>query len=110
VTIADLLKNKDFTLLTSGSHTDREIKDCYLSDLLSWVMAHAKEGDAWVTIMSHVNIIAVATLLDVALIIIPEGESVPEDTLAKANEEGVALVSTPLSAYQVAKVLVNAGV
>lgn len=108
--LAQLLENSDFTLLTSGSDTSREITGCHLSDLLSWVMAHAKEGDAWVTIMSHVNIIAVATLLDLALIIVPEGEEVPEDTVTKASEEGVAIVSTELTAYEVAKVLAGAGV
>ena len=52
---------------------DREIVGAYVGDLLSWVMGRAKADDAWITIMSNVNIVAVASLADVACIILAEG-------------------------------------
>lgn len=54
---------------------EREIEGVYIGDLLSWVMGRARENDAWITIMSNSNIIAVATLADVSCIILAEGVS-----------------------------------
>ncbi len=68
---------------------DREVTGGYAGDLLSWVMGRANEGDAWVTIMSNVNIVAVATLADPACIILSEGV-LPEDGV-KEKAEGIGV-------------------
>lgn len=73
----------------------------YTSDLLSCVMAGAKHGNLWVTLQAHNNIIAVAALLDLSAIIITEGAQPDAATIAKANQEGIALLSTPMFSYQV---------
>lgn len=108
--IKDLLQDERFTLLNNADFGEKEIKTGYISDLLSWVMAHAKTDCAWITIQTHVNIIAVATLLEIACIIIPEDEKVTEDTLTKANDENLPIISTPLTAYEAACVLFENGV
>ncbi len=66
----------------------------YASDLLSCVMAGARKNAIWVTLQSHVNIVAVAALLELAAVIITEGVAPDADTLAKAQEEGVVLLGT----------------
>lgn len=108
--LKQLLENKSFTLVNDVKDLDKEIKSGYISDLLSWVMGHAEQNCAWITIQTHINVIAVATLLEMACIIVPEGENIDEDTIAKATEEGIALISTDLTSYKVAGVLIENGV
>ena len=78
---------------------DREILGGYAGDLLSWVMGRAKEGDAWVTIMSNVNIVAVCTLADPACIILAEGVEPDAETLKRAEQQGVNILSTELDTF-----------
>lgn len=73
---------------------DREVSGGYAGDLLSWVMGRAKAGDAWVTIMSNVNIVAVATLADPACIVLSEGVEPDADALVKAEAMGVNLLGS----------------
>lgn len=73
---------------------DREVSGGYAGDLLSWVMGRARAGDAWVTIMSNVNIVAVATLADPACIILSEGVEPDADALSKAEAMGVNLLGS----------------
>ncbi len=73
----------------------------YTSDLLSCVMAGAKSKYIWVTLQAHLNIVAVAALLDVAAIIITENAQPDSATKEKANEQGVILLSTSMSNFEV---------
>lgn len=73
----------------------------YVSDLLSCVMAGAKTNNLWVTLQAHMNIIAVASMLDVTAIIITENAQPDEATVAKANEQGIILLSTPKASYEI---------
>ena len=84
------------------SDGEREIDGCYVGDLLSWVMGRAKSGNVWVTIMSNVNIVAVATLADVACVVLAEGVTVGDDVTAVAKAKGVNLFTTDLTAYEIA--------
>lgn len=82
----------------------------YASDLLSCVMAGAKPGNLWVTLMSHANIVAVAALTEVGAVIITEN-AVPEaDVIAKADDQGVTLLLTSAASYQVAGRLWEMGI
>ena len=78
---------------------EREILGGYAGDLLSWVMGRASEGDAWVTIMSNVNIVAVSTLADPACIVLSEGVAPDEDTLQRAKQQGINLIGTSLDTF-----------
>ena len=71
----------------------------YSSDLLSCVMAGAKKGQLWITLQAHLNIVAVAALNEVAAIIITEDAQPDAASIAKANEQGVILLSTPQPTY-----------
>jgi hypothetical protein len=73
----------------------------YSSDLLSCVMAGAKKGHLWVTLQAHLNIVAIAALNEVAAVIITENAQPDVATLAKANEQGVILLSTAQPTYEV---------
>ena len=71
---------------------EREVTGGYAGDLLSWVMGRAASGDAWITIMSNVNIVAVATLADPACIVLSEDVMPDADTLEKAERVGVNIL------------------
>ena len=81
---------------------NREIHGIYIGDLLSWVMGRAKADDAWITIMSNINIVAVATLTDVACVLLAEDVTPEEDVRAVAEQKGVNLLTSPLTAYELA--------
>lgn len=73
----------------------------YSSDLLSCVMAGAKSNTLWVTLQAHLNIVAVGALLEVAAIIITENARPEAATISKANEQGVILLSTSRTTYEI---------
>jgi hypothetical protein len=83
----------------------REIKGCYTGDLLSWVMGRAKADDAWITIMSNPNIVAVATLADVACVILAEGVTPEDDVIKTACEKGVNLLKSEEDAFRTALIV-----
>ncbi len=86
---------------------DREICGGYAGDLLSWVMGRARENDAWVTIMSNSNIIAVASLTDVSCIVLAEGVTLENDVLQLAQAKGINVLSSEADIYNVSAMLYN---
>ncbi len=104
MTVKDLLNNENFSSVTLPDG-DRVINDVYIGDLLSWVMGRAKSDDAWITIMSNVNILAVASLADTACIILAEGVTVDENIKATAIDKEINIISTNLSIYEAAVLL-----
>ncbi len=86
---------------------DREITGVYIGDLLSWVMGRAAQGDAWLTIMSNQNIVAVATLTDTACVILTEGVTPDEGVATLAEAKGINLLQSDKSSYQTAKMLAD---
>ena len=100
--VSELIKELGLKVLTDNSYNDREIKGCYVGDLLSWVMGRAEQDDAWITIMSNVNIVAVAALVDMACIILAEGVAVDPEVIEKANSQGVVILSTDKNSYETA--------
>ena len=78
----------------------REITGGYAGDLLSWVMGRAKEGDAWVTIMTNMNVAAVAQLTDVACVIFAEGVTPDKEAVIKARLHGINLLGSPKGVFE----------
>lgn len=101
MTVKGLIDNKLFKEVSLSSD-DREIKGVYIGDLLSWVMGRAQSDDAWITIMSNLNILAVASLADTACIILAEGVSLEKEVLNAAREKEINILSTSMTAYETA--------
>ncbi len=76
------------------------ITGAYTSDLLSDVMAHAEDGDILLTIQAHTNAVAVASLAGIPAILICNQRPIPDDTIAAATNEGVAILRTTLNQFQ----------
>ena len=89
----------------SVADEEREASGVYIGDLLSWVMGRAKSDNVWITIMSNINIVAVASLTDVACIVLSEGVTLEENVRATAEQKGVNIYTTDQTAYEVASAL-----
>jgi len=81
---------------------DREIHGVYMGDLLSWVMGRARADNAWITIMSNINVVAVAALADVSCVLLAEGVVLDAETAAAAQAKEINVLSTSRSAYETA--------
>lgn len=80
---------------------NREIKGGYTSDLLSDVMGNAAEGQIWVTLQTHKNIMAIASLKELAAIVLVKGYQPEEETIAESEAEGIPILSTSKQAFEI---------
>ena len=101
MTVEALIKETGFKTFCLPT-PEKEIEGAYVGDLLSWVMGNAESGNLWITIMSNINIVAVATLTDVSCIILAEGVHPDADALNTAKAKGINILSTDLSSYEAA--------
>lgn len=99
--VEELVDKLGMKVLTAEEGLEREISGVYACDLLSWVMANASKGHAWITVHTHLNIVAVAVLNELACVIIPDHIRVEEATLQKAKAEGVTLLSSGMQTYEI---------
>jgi hypothetical protein len=109
MTLSELISCIEARVLVQPEN-DPVIECGYTCDLLSWVMAHGAPGMAWVTVQTHMNVIAVAVLSEMACVILPEGIEMEQESLDKARAEGMAVLSSPLSAYEICGRLYAKGV
>ena len=84
---------------------EREIEGVYIGDLLSWVMGRAQSGNAWLTIMSNLNVLAVATLSDVSCVIMCEGVKPDSEVIKTAEQKNINILTTDKTAYEAAVAL-----
>ena len=107
MTVKQLIDSCGFTVAALPD-PDREVSGVYIGDLLSWVMGRAGADEAWITIMSNRNIVAVATLADTACIVLAEGVAPDEGVAQLATDKGVNVLQSPKSAYEIALALRDA--
>ncbi len=105
MTVANLAKNLDLTFLCGEELAQREVTGCYCGDLLSFVMSRAKSGDAWLTVMGHLNSIGVAALTDAACIVLTENAPLDPQALERARQNNIIVLRTNLPTYETAAAL-----
>jgi predicted transcriptional regulator len=110
VTVQDVLDLLECSVEAGAGGLDTEIRCGYVSDLLSDVIAHARDGDIWVTVQAHENIVAVATLVGLAAIIVAGAVECQPQAVRRAEEEGIPLLKTALPAFEVVGRLYAAGI
>lgn len=106
MTVKEIAERLSCRLLTAEEDS-REATGVYIGDLLSWVMGRAQSGDVWVTIMSNINVVAVASLADVACIVFAEDVVPEEKVIQAARDKGINLYTTPKTAFEVAVLLAD---
>lgn len=108
--IEDILQAIEGDVVAGKDYLDREISYGYVCDLLSHAMANCHENSLWVTVQTHLNVVAVATLLDIQCILVPEGVAVEEMTIQKAEEEEIVIISTEKNAFEICGRLYGMGI
>ena len=108
--LSDVIKALNLEIVAGTGAMDAEVTGGYVSDLLSHVMGKAKSGQLWITMQGHQNIIAVASLIGLAAVIVADGIEAEESAAAKARDQEVVLCKTKLTAYEVAGRLYNMGI
>lgn len=106
--LKDILTLPECRVLAEGD-PQRELSRVFCCDLLSIAMGKAPADGVWVTVMGNRNTLAVASLTDTACIVLAEGVSLDGGTLAKAEEEGIAVLSTDLPSFDIALEIYQAG-
>jgi hypothetical protein len=101
VKVKELAEKLDLECICEGS-TECEITGCYIGDLLSRVMGNAQPGNVWITIMTNVNVAAVASMTDAACVILAEGVKPDSELAGKFEKLDAALYITPMSSYRMA--------
>ena len=110
MTVREVVQALGGKLEVGDAAAHRKITGGYVTDLLSDVIAHAQDGDVWITLQKHSNIVAVAHLKTLAAIVIVGGRSPEPDTIARAAEERVPIITTPLDAFDAVGVLHALGI
>lgn len=86
-----------------------DITGCYISDLLSDVLAHAQPGMLWVTLQTHRNVISTASMKDISAVLFTTGRKPAPAIIAEAEVGNITLLTTPLTTYEAAGRLWEAG-
>jgi predicted transcriptional regulator len=105
--LQEIIKKLSLHALTTVE--DKEVSGVFISDMLSDVMSSAQPGNLWLTVQTHKNIVSAANLIDISAVIVTHGKKVPDGTIDLANRFHVIILSSPLSSFQLASKLVDAG-
>ena len=100
MTVKELVEKMNLTVFCGQDNLDREIKGGYTSDLLSDVMGFAREGQVWITLQTHKNVLAIASLKELAAILLVKGNKPEEDMLEQAMDEGIPVLGTDAQTFE----------
>ena len=107
--LKEIARKLELEVKVDGGSLADEVRGGYASDLISDVIANAREGDLWVTLQTHQNTVAVASMKGLAGIVFVNGRQPEADTLTKARQEDVALLVSALPAFELIGRLYNLG-
>ena len=96
----ELIKKLELTIKADAGNLEQEVDNCYVSDLLSNAMGQALPGSLWITMQGHPNIVAVASLLSLPAIIVAGNATVENDTLKKAVDNDVSILTSSMAVFE----------
>lgn len=105
--VKDIITALGLKAFAGSQGLDREITGGYTSDLLSDVMGHAENGKIWITLQTHKNVIAIASLKELAAVILIKGNEPDADMLSTAKEEGIPVLGSNEEAFEITGKLYN---
>ncbi len=110
MTISDLIKPFGLKIEAGKDRLHEEVTGGYVGDLLSDVIAHSRKGDVWITIQTHPNIVAVATMKELSGIILTGGRQPESDTTQRADQEGIPILTSSLFSFELVGRLYRMGI
>lgn len=105
MTVKELCEKCSFEPVVMGDNENSEVSGAYACDLLSWVIGRAKENAALVTVMTNVNVVAVAAMADLSCIVLTEGVKLDENALEKAKQNEIPVLSSKKNTYETCVIL-----
>jgi hypothetical protein len=102
MTVRQLAEELGLRIYTGNADLRKTITGAYVSDLLSDVMGHAREREVWITLQSHINVIAIASLKELAAIVLVKGVVPDKQVLDKAAAEGIPILGTTAQTFETA--------
>lgn len=99
MTVNEIAEKLNLKVLSGAAGLGNEITGGYASDLLSDVMGNAKAGEAWITLQTHKNVMAIASLKDLAAVILVKDLQPEADMAAQSEEEGIPVLGTSEDAF-----------
>ncbi|MHA7108964.1 DRTGG domain-containing protein [Sunxiuqinia elliptica] len=99
--VSDLIEQLNLEVISGEKGLDREVTGAYVSDLLSDVMGNARESQMWITLQVHQNVMAIASLKDLAAVILVKGLRPHESTIRHSNDEQIPILSTTDSTFEI---------
>lgn len=103
--ISDIIPALNLKVISGTEGLNNDVTGGYVSDLLSDVIGSAREGNVWITLQTHHNIVAVASLKDLAAIILVKGALPEDETVKRSNEENIPVLSTEADTFTIAGLL-----
>ncbi len=100
MTVYEMVQRAELEVKAAADHLDAEVTGGYSADLISTVMANAKQGNIWVTWHTHPNIVAAALVVKLSAIILVCGRQPEQETIRKAQEEAVPILVSKLPAFE----------
>ena len=101
--VSELAEKLSLSYGSGAEVPDKEVNGCYIGDLLSLAMAKVDVDNAWITIQTNINVVAVASLKEAACVIVADGFHIDETVKAKAEAEEIIILESELSAEDIAK-------
>jgi predicted transcriptional regulator len=110
MTLQEIVKDLDLKVCCASHNLDKQVSGGYASDLLSDVMANSDNGNIWITLQIHQNIVGVASLKELAGIIIINGRQPEDETITKAEKESIPILVTQLPTFEIVGQLYKLGI
>ncbi len=98
--VNDIVEKLGLKVFSGEKGLEKEITGGYVCDLLSDVMGHADQGNIWITLQTHKNVMAIASLKDLAAVVVVKGFEPEKDTIEKSNEEAIPILGTDLESFE----------
>ena len=110
MTVQEMLQQVELEVKSASDHLDAEVTGGYSGDLISAMMANAKQDNVWVTWHVHPNIVAAAVIVKLAAIILVSGRQPEQETIQKAQQENIPILVSKLPAFEVVGKLYGIGI
>lgn len=107
LTIKQIIKELNLQVFTVDNTLNNAVNGAYVSDLLSDVMGNSKQGDIWITLQTHKNVVAIASLRDLPAVIFVNGLIPEPETIEAANAEDITLLGTKEKTFEISGKLYN---
>jgi predicted transcriptional regulator len=100
--ISEIIQKLELNVFSGNAGITNQVTGGYVSDLLSDVMGSAQQGQIWITIQTHKNVMAIASLKELSAVILVKGNIPENDTQEQSNQEGIPILGTELETFEIA--------